>query len=296
MANTQHSTDSYRDERHLSNVFRALSDVTRQEILRLLESRSRTAGEIVAIFTLPQSTILRHLAILKEASLVAAQRQGRTVTYRLNEGALSAPLRQFFGQFRSAREVMRPEIESHSDVWTPSDMIAGERSVILVSASDQLRAALARDLELVYRINAEQLELLVCDRLDVMGFEVRRVGHTFASDGGVDIVCWPKKSDFPYLMAVQVKHSRKPSGKVGPGPVKDLLAVMQTSPFDAGVLVTNTSFTPNAKWFARHGPRIVKLRDLEDLRRWIAGNFLERDLQDFPSEIELAPGVRVRIR
>lgn len=295
MVNTYRNVDSYRDERHLTKVFKALADVTRQEILQLLQSRQQTVGEIVATFTLSQPTIARHLSVLKEAGLVVEQRQGQNLIYRMNNEGLSVPLEQFFGQFRATREIMRSELESSPDVLTPDGTVAGKQNVILISAVDQLRVALGRDLELVYRINAEQLELLVCDRLDAMGFEVRRVGHTFASDGGVDIVSWPKRSDFPYLMAVQVKHSRRPSGRIGPGPVKDLLAVLQTSPFDAGVLITNTSFTPDAKWFARHGSRIVRLRDLEDLRRWIAGNFLTEDLRDLPGEIELAPGVRVRI-
>jgi len=285
VTNTRRSVDSHLYERDLSKVFKALADGTRQEILRLLERRQRSVQEMVATFSLSQPTIARHLAVLKEAGLVVDERQHRDLIYRLDDERLSVAMRQFFGQFRS----MRSELEDTPNVW------AGEPSVILISAVDQLRAALGRDLELVYRINVEQLELLVCDRLDAMGFEVRRVGHTFASDGGVDIVSWPKRSNFPYLMAVQVKHSCRPTRKVGPRPVKELLAVLQASPFDAGLLVTNTSFSPDAKWFARHGSRMVRLRDLEDLRRWIAGNFLTEHLRDLPDEIQLAPGVTVSI-
>lgn len=195
-----------------------------------------------------------------------------------------------------SREEALTKYGSPTDVNVRDTKDDAERKVMLISATDQLVAALQRNLDLVYQIDAGQFELLVCDRLDAMGFEVKRVGHTFASDGGVDIVSWPKKSNFPYLFAVQVKHRRRPSSKVGPGPVKDLMAVLQTSPFDAGIIVTNTSFTPDAKWFARHGSRILRLRDLQDLQRWLAGNFLTGDLRDFPDEIELAPGVLVRIR
>ncbi|HEX4952118.1 MAG TPA: metalloregulator ArsR/SmtB family transcription factor [Thermoanaerobaculia bacterium] len=96
-----------RDERHLTKVFKALSDSTRQEILRLLENHQRTVGEIVGNFNLSQPTISRHLSVLKEADLVIDQRQGQNVIYRLNDEALSSSMREFFGQFRSCQEALR---------------------------------------------------------------------------------------------------------------------------------------------------------------------------------------------
>jgi len=108
MANIDRSTHMFRrEERHLTKVFKALSDGTRQEILRLLEGRQRTVGEIVGNFNLSQPTISRHLSVLKEADLVVDQRQGQNVIYRLNDNALSTSMQEFFGQFRSCQEVMR---------------------------------------------------------------------------------------------------------------------------------------------------------------------------------------------
>ncbi len=94
-------------KRQLTKVFKALSDGTRQEILRLLEGSQRTVGEIVGNFSLSQPTISRHLAVLKEADLVVDQRQGQNVIYRLNDETLSASMRGFFGQFRSCQHSLR---------------------------------------------------------------------------------------------------------------------------------------------------------------------------------------------
>ena len=55
----------------------------------------------------PNRPISRHLSVLKEADLVIDQRRGQNVIYRLNDGALAASMRQFFGQFRSCQEVLR---------------------------------------------------------------------------------------------------------------------------------------------------------------------------------------------
>src|SRR6478609_3218239 len=107
MANLDRSTPDFGRERQLTKVFKALSDGTRQEILRLLENNQRTVGEIVGNFNLSQPTISRHLSVLKEADLVVDQRQGQNVIYRLNEPALSTSMQEFFGQFRSCQEVMR---------------------------------------------------------------------------------------------------------------------------------------------------------------------------------------------
>lgn len=100
-------TNGARDERQLTKVFKALSDGTRQEILRLLENHQRTVGEIVGNFHLSQPTISRHLSVLKEADLVVDQRQGQNVIYRLNDEALSTSMRDFFGQFRTCQDSLR---------------------------------------------------------------------------------------------------------------------------------------------------------------------------------------------
>ena len=66
------------------SAFKALSDPTRREILRLLGERERTAGEIVDRFQLSQPAISRHLAVLRNAGLVTATRDGQSVIYALD--------------------------------------------------------------------------------------------------------------------------------------------------------------------------------------------------------------------
>jgi ArsR family transcriptional regulator, repressor of sdpIR and other operons len=96
-----------RNGRLMTKVFKALSDGTRQEILRLLEHHQCTVGEIVGNFSLSQPTISRHLSVLKEANLVVDQRQGQNVIYRLNDESLTNSMRDFFGQFRSCQQALR---------------------------------------------------------------------------------------------------------------------------------------------------------------------------------------------
>ncbi len=65
-------------------VFRALADPTRRRILELLATRDRTAGEIADEFPIAFASVSHHLGVLKNAGLVAAEREGQHVRYRLN--------------------------------------------------------------------------------------------------------------------------------------------------------------------------------------------------------------------
>ncbi len=68
----------------LNDVFKALSDPTRREILELLRDRDRTAGEIADRFDLARSTLSGHFNVLKYAGLIVAERQGTSIVYSLN--------------------------------------------------------------------------------------------------------------------------------------------------------------------------------------------------------------------
>lgn len=67
-----------------NDVFRALADPTRREILRLLRGGPRTSGQIADHFTTSWATISRHLAVLREAELIRADRDGQFIIYEIN--------------------------------------------------------------------------------------------------------------------------------------------------------------------------------------------------------------------
>ncbi|MDL2325092.1 autorepressor SdpR family transcription factor [Ruminococcaceae bacterium OttesenSCG-928-A16] len=67
------------------DVFKALGDPTRRQILQMLAQQGDLpAGEIAARFTATGPTISHHLATLKNAGLVLATRQGQTIIYSIN--------------------------------------------------------------------------------------------------------------------------------------------------------------------------------------------------------------------
>ena len=70
------------------DFFHALSNPYRREIIKLLRWKNLSAGEIVAQFDIAQSTISRHLDVLRKAALVTSERRGNQIIYSLNLSAI----------------------------------------------------------------------------------------------------------------------------------------------------------------------------------------------------------------
>lgn len=65
-------------------VFRALADPTRRDIIKMLRRKALTSGEIAGRFDVAWPTISRHLAVLRDAGLITAERNGNSINYELN--------------------------------------------------------------------------------------------------------------------------------------------------------------------------------------------------------------------
>lgn len=88
----------------MSDVWNALADQTRREILTLLQKQDFTAGEIGSHFDVSGATISHHLKILKEAELVTTQRQAQKIIYSLNTTVFQEFLKSMMGMFGKQEE------------------------------------------------------------------------------------------------------------------------------------------------------------------------------------------------
>ncbi len=71
-------------------IAQALSDPSRVRILKMLEAGERCVCELTACLALAQSTVSRHLAVLRQAGLVEDRKEGLWVYYRLPEAPTAA--------------------------------------------------------------------------------------------------------------------------------------------------------------------------------------------------------------
>lgn len=82
----------------MNDALKAIAEPRRQEILRLVWSRERAAGEIAQHFDVSRPAISKHLRVLKEAGLVEERRQGTRRLYVARAESL-LELRRFLDSF-----------------------------------------------------------------------------------------------------------------------------------------------------------------------------------------------------
>jgi DNA-binding transcriptional ArsR family regulator len=90
-----------------ANICQALSDPTRLQILYALHDEPRNVTAIAKLLDTPQSTVSRHLSVLRQRSLVTSQRNGMAVTYSLTNPRIITVLDMM-------REVLREALEQQS--------------------------------------------------------------------------------------------------------------------------------------------------------------------------------------
>ena len=72
----------------MNNLFKALNDPTRRQILDLLRGGDMNAGDIADRFNMTKPSISHHLDLLRQAGLVEATKQGQFINYSLNTTVL----------------------------------------------------------------------------------------------------------------------------------------------------------------------------------------------------------------
>jgi DNA-binding transcriptional ArsR family regulator len=83
----------------LNQVFKALADPTRREILRILGRGERTAGELSSSFDMTRPSMSHHFAVLKEADLITSRRDGQQIYYALNTTVLEDVMARIWDLF-----------------------------------------------------------------------------------------------------------------------------------------------------------------------------------------------------
>ncbi len=81
-----------------SDVFNAVAEPRRREILSLLVVKELPVGDIVAVLKLDQPSVSKHLRVLRDVNLVHVRRNGRHKYYSTNAPAIR-PLHEWTATF-----------------------------------------------------------------------------------------------------------------------------------------------------------------------------------------------------
>ncbi len=68
----------------MNQLFKALNDPTRREILELLRKGDLSAGDIADQFDMSKPSISHHLDLLRQAGLVESVKKGQFIYYSIN--------------------------------------------------------------------------------------------------------------------------------------------------------------------------------------------------------------------
>ena len=74
--------------KQMAQIFKALSDETRLQILVTLVGREMCVCDILDVFKLSQPAISHHLKVLKQAGVLVDSRDGKWIYYSVNPGVL----------------------------------------------------------------------------------------------------------------------------------------------------------------------------------------------------------------
>ena len=114
-----------------SDVFNAVAEPRRREILRYLALRERPVGDIVEALTLEQSSVSKHLRVLRDVGLVHVRRDGRQMLYRTKAEAIrplhewTSTFERFWrGQLASVKE--RAEQKARQSEKSQQEKISGQ--------------------------------------------------------------------------------------------------------------------------------------------------------------------------
>lgn len=82
------NADAITDQR-LAEIFKAIGDENRIQILSLLEGREVCAGDLLKSLSIVQSTLSHHMKILTESGIVVCRKEGKRSWYSIDSEMLA---------------------------------------------------------------------------------------------------------------------------------------------------------------------------------------------------------------
>src|SRR5436189_968671 len=95
-----------------ADVFNAIGDASRREILDALIPGEKPVGAIVRDLAMSQPQVSKHLRVLSEVGLVRSRAEGRRRLYRLEPTRLR-PMTEWLGKFEHAMHARLDRIDDY---------------------------------------------------------------------------------------------------------------------------------------------------------------------------------------
>jgi hypothetical protein len=174
-------------------------------------------------------------------------------------------------EIRGAREIriQPPEGKLYGlkeQLVVPQKKILASVAPLIVTANDQLIEKLKRKPDELFKISPRQFEEVIADILADMGMEVELTPAT--RDGGKDILAYMTTEMGKFLCLVEAKRYSQ-TRPVDVSLVRALFGTLVDHKATSGMLVTTSSFGPEAKSFQDRHKYQLSLKDYGDVVEWL---------------------------
>lgn len=169
------------------------------------------------------------------------------------------------------KEQLRRVLEGHLYDLNDTNIVQQNQLIeiakpIIVSANEAMIAELKKHPDDIFRLTSRQYEELIAELIRDMGYEVTLTKAT--RDGGKDILASIKTEIGDFLCLVEAKHYRE-DRKVGVSLVRELYGTLCDYQANSAMLVTTSSYSPDAKALQEKHKYQLSLRDYTDVATWI---------------------------
>ncbi|MGF7078920.1 restriction endonuclease [Mucilaginibacter sp. UYCu711] len=182
-----------------------------------------------------------------------------------NPGDILTQLHYFLGEvpeFRYRNQIIIEELER------PSIILADMPEIItdLRFVNQRLLDRIGRKPEAIRHLTPRQFEELVAELYEERGYHVQLTQQT--RDGGKDLIIMNRSDIGNFMIYAECKHYA-PNRPVGVSVVSDLVGRMSADRATAGMVITSSYFSPDAKVFQSKFEHQMSLIDFVTLSAWM---------------------------
>ena len=102
------------------DVFNAIAEVKRRQVLEALRGAESSVNEIIAILNWPQPQVSKHLGVLRKVGLVLVRRDGRRKLYRIHAEQMK-PIHDWTASFEALWQHQLDRIKARAESQKKAD-------------------------------------------------------------------------------------------------------------------------------------------------------------------------------
>lgn len=174
-------------------------------------------------------------------------------------------VKEFYSQYRNLLYQYGNGINFNSDIILPDkDLIVPSKDIItgVTIINDSLLKRAKDDPKIIDNISSREFEEMVCELLDKQGYNVKLTKQT--RDGGKDIIVVQKSVLGEFCIYVECKKYDK-SNPISVKLVRELYGTVMADDATAGMIITTSYFTRDAKEYRDKIKHRMTLKDYNDL-------------------------------